>query len=147
MESDRDSLQQRLKRLTDHSRGEPSPLVDLQADFRAEKRFRSTLKELEIKAIESDTAKHEAQQRMKGLEGQLKQYKQQLGHVSGVLGEVRKKAQRQVEKAMERFKEEFEGVNRKNRSLKEQVQKAREYQLKYDFINKDYQGKVFSFYV
>lgn len=135
------SLEHRLKRAISNNNPTPSSLTEIQADFKAEKKFRSTLKELELKAIESETAKNEAQQRLRQLEGKIREYKEQLGEVNDVLGEVRKKAQRQLEGAMKRFREEFDGVEKKNRVLKEQVEKAREYRLKYDFINKDYQGK------
>ena len=115
-------------------------ISDIRAELKAEKKFHSTLKDLEMKTIEADTEKLSILKEKKILEKNISKLKQEIEFKDEQISDLNKKYEVQFKDASNRFSEEFNDLNLKIEFLKEEVEKYREYKIKFEFIEKDYKG-------
>jgi hypothetical protein len=139
-ESQLEELKRNLKvRLGDE---EAKGLNEIRAELKAEKKFHSTMKNLEIKTIEADTAKLSILKDKKMLESTVKQLKQDLEVKDEEIQLMKQNFDKKFKDSSKRFEMEFDELHKKIKNLKEELESQRHYKIKYEFIEKDHKGKL-----
>lgn len=121
---------------------EPQPLAQLRADLRAEKKFNSTIKGLQIKTIEADTAKLSLLKQKSVLDQKVKELRQELERREAEARQTQKQARQQLDEAARRFEAEFEDLHSRIERVRDELEKHRQYKIKFEFVEKDHKGSA-----
>jgi ElaB/YqjD/DUF883 family membrane-anchored ribosome-binding protein len=121
-------------------------IQEIRAELKAEKKFHSTMKNLEMQTIEANSGKLVILKEKKILENFNSQLKEELQKKDEALGEMKRRFEEQFKEASARFNEEYEEVYDQMNAVKTELEKYREYKIKFEFIEKDYKGTRFMFY-
>lgn len=99
------------------------------------------MKNLEMQTIEANSAKLNMLKEKKQLERSINQLKEEVKMKDSEIDKMSLNYEAQFKDISNRFSEEFDEINEKMARVKQELEKYREYKIKYEFMEKDHKGQ------
>ena len=116
-------------------------LEDVKAELKMEQKYRSALKALEMKVVEHQSENNTLASKTYQLKLRETQLENLIATLESKIKLLREKQNEEIKKAGKIFQNEFKQMDEKIQELKNEVEQGREFKIKFEFLNKDYQGK------
>lgn len=131
-----DEIQNRYKPVNDGN----DSITKLKVELELEKKYKTSMKDLEMKVIENQNEKNQLKIKNNNLNQKIEKLKNELKNLEYENDEIIKDNQKDIEEAKREFEKQFNEFNSQIRNLKEEKEKGREYQIKLEYLTKDYES-------